>query len=95
LGSAAFPQSSALYGSPGAPGLGRASLGDLQRFLFPTALARHKVAFFSLFHSPSGAGCTPKGREAMREIGVGKQLNLSTLEERICGPQFGSDVEKV
>lgn len=31
----------------------------------------------------------------MREIGVGKQLNLSTLEERICGPQFGSDVEKV
>lgn len=42
---------------------------------------------FFLFHSPSGAGRTPKGREATRGIGVGKQLSFSTLEKRICGPQ--------
>lgn len=53
-------------------------------------LARDKIAFFTLFHSPSGAGYTPKGRETMKETRGGNQLNLFTVEERTCGSS-GSD----
>lgn len=65
----------------------RAELGDLQYSLFPTELARDKIAFFTLFHSPSGAGCTPKGREAVKGIGGGNQPGLFALEGRTCGPR--------
>lgn len=48
-------------------------------------MASDKIAFFTLFHSPSGAGYTPECRETMKGVGGGNELNLSTVEERTCG----------
>lgn len=40
------------------------------------------MAFFTLFHSPSGAGCTPKGRDNERE----RKKESAAAFQLVCGP---------